>query len=71
VASGVFGHSFARYITSFITFINIHVDIHRFIVTPGLQRREVGGYSFCFFSLFWWLRFGNLEFEEKHSPVGR
>jgi hypothetical protein len=41
------------------------------VVTPGLQRREVGGYSFCFFSLFRWLRFGNLEFEEKHSPVGQ
>jgi hypothetical protein len=25
---------------------------------------------FLFFSLFRWLRFGNLEFEEKHSPVG-
>jgi hypothetical protein len=40
-------------------------------VIPGSQRREVGGYSFWFFSLFRWLRFGNLEFEEKHSPVGQ
>jgi hypothetical protein len=45
--------------------------IKRESVTPGLQRREVGGYSFCFFSLFRWLRFGKLEFEEKHSPVGQ
>jgi hypothetical protein len=26
---------------------------------------------FLFFSLFQWLHFGNLEFEEKHSPVGQ
>jgi hypothetical protein len=26
---------------------------------------------FLFFSLFRWLRFGNLEFEEKHSLVGQ
>jgi hypothetical protein len=28
----VFGHSFARYITSFIAFIHIHVDIRRIII---------------------------------------
>jgi hypothetical protein len=28
----VFGHSFARYITSYIAFINIHLDIHRIII---------------------------------------
>jgi hypothetical protein len=28
----VFGHSFARHITSYIAFINIHLDIHRFII---------------------------------------
>jgi hypothetical protein len=39
-------------------------------VIPGLQRREVGGYSFCFF-LIRLLRFANLEFEENHSPVGQ
>jgi hypothetical protein len=27
----VFGHSFARYITSYIAFINIHLDIHHII----------------------------------------
>jgi hypothetical protein len=26
------GHSFARYITSLIAFIHIHVDIHRIII---------------------------------------
>jgi hypothetical protein len=39
-------------------------------VIPGLQRREVGGYSFCFF-LIRLMRFGNLEFGENHSPVGQ
>jgi hypothetical protein len=33
----VFGHSFARYITSFIAFINIHVDIHRLIIIITLS----------------------------------
>jgi hypothetical protein len=33
-------------------------------VIPGLQRREVGGYSFVFF-LIRLLRFGDLEFVEK------
>jgi hypothetical protein len=28
----VFGHSFARYITSYIAYINIHLDIHRIII---------------------------------------
>jgi hypothetical protein len=28
----MFGHSFARYITSYIAFINIHLDIHRIII---------------------------------------
>jgi hypothetical protein len=28
----VFGHSLARYITSYIAFINIHLDIHRIII---------------------------------------
>jgi hypothetical protein len=28
----VFGHSFARYITSYIAFINIHLDIDRVII---------------------------------------
>jgi hypothetical protein len=28
----VFGHSFARYITSYIAFINIHLYIHRIII---------------------------------------
>jgi hypothetical protein len=37
-------------------------------VIPGLQRREVG--SYCFF-LIRLLHFGNLKFEEKHSPVGQ
>jgi hypothetical protein len=39
-------------------------------VIPGLQRREVESYSFCFF-LIRLLHFGNLEFEENHSPVGQ
>jgi hypothetical protein len=28
----MFGHSFARYITSYIAYINIHLDIHRIII---------------------------------------
>jgi hypothetical protein len=28
----VFGHSFAHYITSFIAFIHIHLDIRRIII---------------------------------------
>jgi hypothetical protein len=28
----VFEHSFARYITSYIAYINIHLDIHRIII---------------------------------------
>jgi hypothetical protein len=28
----VFGHSFARYITSYIAYINIHFDIRRIII---------------------------------------
>jgi hypothetical protein len=33
----VFGHSFARYITSYIAFINIHLDIHRIIIIIQIQ----------------------------------
>jgi hypothetical protein len=33
-------------------------------VIPGLQRREVGGYSYCFF-LIRVMRFGDLEFVEN------
>jgi hypothetical protein len=33
----VYGHSFARYITSFIAFINVHVDIHRIIIIITLS----------------------------------
>jgi hypothetical protein len=39
-------------------------------VIPGLQRREVGGSSFCFF-LIRLMCFGNLEFGENLSPVGQ
>jgi hypothetical protein len=39
-------------------------------VIPGLQRREVGGCSFCFFSSSG-CGFGDLEFCEKHSQLGQ
>jgi hypothetical protein len=39
-------------------------------VIPGLQRREVGGCSFCFFSLSGCC-FGDLEFCRKHSQLGQ
>jgi hypothetical protein len=35
----VFGHSFARYITSYIAFINIHLDIHRIIIIISYRYR--------------------------------
>jgi hypothetical protein len=34
-------------------------------VIPGLQRREVGGYSFFCFFLIRVMRFGDLEFVEN------
>jgi hypothetical protein len=34
-------------------------------VIPGLQRREVRGYSFCFFFLIRVMRFRDLEFVES------
>jgi hypothetical protein len=39
-------------------------------VIPGLQRREVGGCSFCFFSSSGCC-FGDLEFCGKHSQLGQ
>jgi hypothetical protein len=37
----VFGHSFARYITSYIAFINIHLDIHRIIIIISYRYRQL------------------------------
>jgi hypothetical protein len=39
-------------------------------VIPGLQRREVGGCSFCFFPASSCC-FGDLEFCEQHSQLGQ
>jgi hypothetical protein len=39
----VFGHSFARHITSYISFINIHLDIHRIIII--ISYRHSFGYK--------------------------
>jgi hypothetical protein len=39
-------------------------------VIPGLQRREVGGCSFCFFPSSSCC-FGDLEFCEQHSQLGQ
>jgi hypothetical protein len=38
----VFGHSFAHYITSFIAFIHIHVDIRRIIIITQSTNRCFG-----------------------------
>jgi hypothetical protein len=38
---------------------------NRMAVIPGLQKKEVGGYSFCFFFLIRVMRFRDLEFVES------
>jgi hypothetical protein len=37
----VSGHSFAQYITSFIAFIYIHLDIHRIIIIISYRYRQL------------------------------
>jgi hypothetical protein len=37
----VFGHSFAQYITSYIAFINIYLDIHRIIIIITYRHRQM------------------------------
>jgi hypothetical protein len=37
----VFGHSFARNITSYIAFINIHLDIHKIIIIMSYRYRQL------------------------------
>jgi hypothetical protein len=37
----VFGHSFARYITSYIAYINMHLDIHRIIIIITYRHRQM------------------------------
>jgi hypothetical protein len=37
----VSGHSFAKYITSFIAFIYIHLDIYRIIIIISYKYRQL------------------------------
>jgi hypothetical protein len=44
----VSGCSFARYITSYIAFINIHLDIHRIIIISYRYRQLLRLYGYGF-----------------------